>query len=85
MSQTQSRVLLAASCPGFMLNRDKNPWPVPKGSRFMRINPNLNELTKKKKQELFCIYIFHNSSFSGMQRIIFKNTKIQVLATHLHN
>lgn len=40
---------------------------------------------KKKKHALFCIYIFQKSSLSGMQRIIFKNTKIQVLATHLHN
>lgn len=37
------------------------------------------------KHPFFCISISHKSSISGMQRLRFKNTKIQVLATHLHN
>lgn len=47
----------ACLCPGVMLKGDRNHKPVHKGSRYMRISPNFNEL-HTQKNILCSVFLF---------------------------
>lgn len=59
LNQGCLRLRACCSClPCVQASWDKNHWSVPKGSRYVRINLNLNELQKKKKSMLCSVFIF---------------------------